>query len=137
MWVKDSLVLGHADYHFRHEPILYGYKPGAGRIGRGAEGWYGGNAEDTVLEVARPRASREHPTAKPPELVERCVRNSTRRGDLVLDPFAGSGSTLVAAERLGRRARLMELDSAYCDVIVTRYERLTGLAAELLARADG
>ncbi len=134
VWVKDSLVLGHADYHFRHEPILYGYKPGGGRRGRGGEGFYGDNAQSSVLEVARPRAAREHPTMKPVELVEICLRNSSRRRDLVLDPFAGSGSTLVAAERLGRRARLIELDPAYCDVIVDRWERLTGQAAKLLDR---
>ncbi len=133
VWVKDSLVLGHADYHFRHEPLLYGYKPGAGRRGRGAEGWHGDNAQSSVLEVPRPRAAREHPTMKPVELVEIALRNSSARRGIVLDPFAGSGSTLVACERLGRRARLLELDPAYCDVIIARYERLTGRAAELLA----
>ncbi len=130
MWVKDAFVLGRSDWHYRHEPIYYGHKPGAGRIGRGARGWFGDNAEDSVLEVPRPRASREHPTAKPPELVERCLRNSTRRGDLVLDPFGGSGSTLAACEASGRAARLLELDPRYCDVIVGRFERLTGRRAE-------
>jgi len=130
VWVKDSLVLGRSDYHYRHEPILYGYKPGQGRLGRGGAGWYGGNAETSVLEVERPKASREHPTSKPPELIERCLRNSSARRDLVLDPFAGSGSTLVACERAGRAARLIELDPAYCDVIVCRYEALTGSSAE-------
>ena len=130
MWVKDQFVLGRSDYHYRHEPILYGHKPGRGRIGRGAAGWFGDNAQDSVLEVARPRASRDHPTIKPPELVERCVRNSTRRGDLVLDPFAGSGSTLSACESSGRAARLVEADPRYCDVIVARFERLTGRRAE-------
>ena len=134
VWVKDSLVLGHADYHFRHEPLLYGYKPGAGRRGRGAEGWHGDNAQSSVLEVPRPRAAREHPTMKPVELVEIALRNSSARRGLVLDPFAGSGSTLVGCERLGRRARLLELDPAYCDVVVARYERLTGQPAELLSR---
>ena len=134
VWVKDSLVLGHADYHFRHEPLLYGYKPGGGRRGRGGEGFYGDNAQSSVLEVARPRAAREHPTMKPVELVKICLRNSSRRRDLVLDPFAGSGSTMVACERLGRRARLLELDPADCDVICARYERLTGGGAELLER---
>ncbi|HEV2773894.1 MAG TPA: DNA modification methylase [Thermoleophilaceae bacterium] len=134
VWVKDALVLGHADYHFRHEPILYGYKPGTGRLGRGASGWHGDHAQSSVLEVARPRAACEHPTMKPVELVEIGLRNSSRRKDLVLDPFAGSGSTLVAADRLGRRARLIELDPAYCDVIVDRFERLTGRRAELVDR---
>ena len=130
VWVKDPFVLGRSDYHYRHEPILYGHKPGRGRIGRGARGWFGDNAQDSVLEVARPRASREHPTIKPPELVERCLRNSTRRGDLVLDPFAGSGSTLSACESSGRAARLIEADPRYCDVVVGRFERLTGRRAE-------
>ena len=85
MWVKDQFVLGRSDYHYRHEPNYYGHKPGEGRIG-GAHGWFGDNAQDTVLEFPRPRASCEHPTIKPPALVERCLRNSTWRGDLVLDP---------------------------------------------------
>jgi DNA modification methylase len=120
------MVLGHGDYHYRHEPILYGYAPGRGRWGRGARGWYGGNGQDSVLEVPRPSASREHPTAKPVELIRRCLENSSRRGDRVLDPFAGSGSTLVAACVLERWGYGMELDPRYCDVIVDRMERLTG-----------
>jgi len=130
MWVKDQFVLGRSDYHYRHEPIFYGHKAGEGRIGRGAQGWYGDHAQDSVLEVPRPRASHDHPTMKPPELVERCVRNSTRRGGLVLDPFAGSGSTLAACEASGRAARLVELDPRFCDVIVGRFERLTGGRAQ-------
>ena len=129
MWVKDQFVLGRSDYHYRHEPNYYGHKPGEGRIG-GAHGWFGDNAQDTVLEFPRPRASCEHPTIKPPALVERCLRNSTWRGDLVLDPFAGSGSTLSACESSGRAARLVEADPRYCDVIVARFERLTGRRAE-------
>ena len=132
VWVKDALVLGRSDYHYRHEPILYGYKRAAGRLGRGGTGWYGDNAQTSVFELPRPRAAREHPTMKPPELVACCLANSTRRGGLVLDPFAGSGSTLVAAEALGRRARLLELDPGYCDVIVARFERLTGQQARRL-----
>jgi DNA modification methylase len=126
VWVKDSLVLGRSDYHYRHESILYGHKPGRGRIGRGGDGWYGDDKQTSVFETPRPRAARQHPTMKPPELVEACLRNSSQRSDLVLDPFAGSGSTLIACERLGRRAALIELDPAYCDVIVERFERLTG-----------
>jgi DNA modification methylase len=130
VWVKDAFVLGRSDYHYRHEPILYGFKPGEGRLGRGGRGWYGGNGEQSVLEIPRPRASREHPTMKPPELVAVGVRNSSRRGEVVLDPFAGSGSTLVACEALGREARLIELEPGYCDVIVARFERLTGQSAK-------
>ena len=88
-----------------------------------------GNAAVSVFEVPRPRASVDHPTMKPPELVAQMLRNSTRRGGVVVDPFAGSGSTLVACEQLGRAARLVEIDPAYCDVVVERYERLTGEVA--------
>ena len=96
-------MLGRSDYHYRHEPILYGYKPGRGAARARRGGLVRGQHQQTsVLEVPRPRASREHPTMKPPELIGVALRNSSRRGDLVLDPFAGSGSTLVACERLGR-----------------------------------
>src|SRR5436190_3160029 len=110
VWVKDAMVLGRSDYHYKHEPILYGHKAGPGRIARGAKGWYGDNAQVSVLEVERPRQSQEHPTMKPPALIEIALRNSTRRGEVVLDPFAGSGSTMVAAERTSRSARLIEID---------------------------
>ncbi len=129
VWLKDSMVLGHADYHHQHEPLVYGFKPGVGRLGRGGKGWYGGNRQVSVLEVPRPRASRLHPTTKPVELVAIALRNSTTRRGIVLDPFAGSGSTMVACEQLGRVARLVEIDPAYCDVIVHRYEALTGKQA--------
>jgi site-specific DNA-methyltransferase (adenine-specific) len=129
VWVKDSIVVGHSDYHYRHEPILYGYKPGPGRWGRGGKGWFGDNAQASVLEVARPKASRDHPTMKPVGLVEIGVRNSSRPGGVVLDPFGGSGSTLMACEATGRRARLVELDPGYCDVIVRRWEHHTGREA--------
>jgi DNA modification methylase len=128
VWVKDSMVLGHSDYHYRHEPILYGTSPGEGRKGRGASGWYGGNAETSVFEVPRPKASREHPTVKPVELISRCLRNSSGHGQVVVDPFAGSGSTLVASALLGRRGFGMELDPAYCDVTLRRLKEVTGEA---------
>lgn len=82
------------------------------------------DAQTTVFEIPRPSRSEEHPTMKPVELVAACLRNSSRRGDLILDPFAGSGTTLIAADMLGRRAALMEIDPAYCDVIRERYARL-------------
>jgi len=131
VWVKNRLVLGHSDYHYRHEPLLYGYKPGGGRRGRGGAGWYGDNRQDSVLEVDRPAASREHPTAKPVELVARCVANSSPPGGLVLDPFMGSGSTLIACEEFGRKGRGMEIDPRYCDVVVRRWEDFTGGKAVL------
>jgi DNA modification methylase len=136
VWVKDALVIGHADYHYRHEPILYGHTR-AGRWGRGAAGWYGGNAESSVLEIPRPRSSREHPTAKPVELVRRCVANSSAPGDVVLDPFLGSGSTLIACEQLGRRLFGVELDPAYADVAVSRWEAFTGRRATRQGSHDG
>jgi DNA modification methylase len=126
IWVKDVFVLGHADYHYRHESILYGNKPSQGRIGRGGQCWYGDDAQSSVLEVARPSASREHPTMKPPELIEIALRNSSRRSHFILDPFAGSGSTLIACEQSGRSSRLLEIDPGYCDVIVDRFETITG-----------
>ncbi len=130
VWVKDSMVLGHSDYHYRHEAILFGYKPAAGRLGRGGRGWYGGEDQTSVFEIARPKASRDHPTMKPVALVEACIRNSSRREDAVLDPFGGSGSTLIACHRLGRRAFLIELDPRYCDVIRERWRRFTGQREE-------
>jgi site-specific DNA-methyltransferase (adenine-specific) len=134
VWIKDAMVLGRSDYHYRHEQLLYGYKPAPGRLGRGGRGWHGTDSETSVFEIERPRASREHPTMKPPELIEATLRNSSRRREIVLDPFAGSGSTLVAAERTGRRAYLIELDPRYCDVVCDRYARLTGNEAERIER---
>jgi site-specific DNA-methyltransferase (adenine-specific) len=125
VWCKDAIVVGHSDYQNCHESILYGFTPGAGRVGRGCgRGWYGGNAEPSVLFFDRPKRSPDHPTSKPVGLVATLIRNSTRRGELVFDPFAGSGSTLLAAELTGRRCAAAELDRGYCDVIKTRYERL-------------
>jgi site-specific DNA-methyltransferase (adenine-specific) len=124
VWAKDTIVLGHSDYHYKHEEILYGFTPGAGRPGRGAHvgsRWFGGNDQASVLFAHRPKASREHPTAKPVELIARLIRNSTRHGELVLDPFAGSGSTLLACEQLRRRCAAVELDPRYAGVIRARY----------------
>lgn len=126
VWVKDSMVLGHADYHFRHEPILYASRPAQGRIGRGGSGWYGGHSEQSVLEVPRPKASPLHPSAKPVELIRRLISNSAAPGDIVCDPFLGSGSTLIAAEQTGRRCFGVEIDSRYLDTAITRWENLTG-----------
>jgi site-specific DNA-methyltransferase (adenine-specific) len=125
VWVKNSLVLGHSDYHYRHEEILYGYRPGEGRPGRGRHAgsrWRGGNDQSSVFFVDRPAASELHPTMKPVALIEPMLRNSTRRGDPVIDLFAGSGSTLIACEKTGRRCLAVELDPRYCDVIRRRYQ---------------
>jgi len=133
VWVKDSMVLGHGDFHYRHEPLIYARKPGK-PVGRGRAGWYGGNAETSVLEVPRPKANRDHPTAKPVELVSRLMANSSTFGDVVLDPFLGSGSTLVAAERLSRRAFGVEIDPTYVEVAIARWEAFTGKRAKRQGR---
>jgi DNA modification methylase len=129
VWVKDTMVLGHSDYHYAHEDVLYGSKPGPGRVGRGNhEGsrWYGGHDKTTVFQVPRPRRSEQHPTMKPVDLIYRQLVNSTARGDVIMDPFAGSGSTLLAAHQLGLRCMAVELDAGYCDVIRARYADIAG-----------
>ena len=132
IWAKNTMVLGRSDYHYKHEPILYGFAPGGqGRLGRGGPRWFGDNTQTTIFNFDKPGASREHPTMKPVDLVKAMLRNSADRGDVVLDMFGGSGSTLVAADSLGMRARIVEYDPAYVDVIVERYQRLTGVAAVL------
>lgn len=113
-----------------HEPVLYGFTPaskGSGRLGRGGEQWYGGNKQTTVFEIPKPAASREHPTMKPTDLIVAQLRNSTVRGQLVLDLCAGSGSTLIAAHRIGLLAALVELEPAYCDVICRRWQEFSGV----------
>ncbi len=120
VWVKDSMVLGRSDYHYRHEPIIFGYKPGVGRKGRGGDGWHGGNAETSVFEVDRPKVNDLHPTMKPLELVARMVRNSSASGGLVYEPFSGSGTTMLACESVGRRCMAIELDPKYVAVALER-----------------
>lgn len=134
VWRKDTMVLGHGDYHYVHEPIAYAMKPSAGRRGRGAAGWFGGNAQTSVLDVPRPKASREHPTVKPVALLERLVGNSSAFGDVVLDPFLGSGSTLIACEQLRRCCFGIEIEPAYIDVAVARWEAFTGRRAKRTRR---
>lgn len=130
-WVKDALVLGHADYHYRHEPIIYAMKPAeAGRRGRGGLGWYGDNAQTSVFEVPKPKRSDEHPTMKPVELIEAMLRNSTAPGHVVFEPFSGSGSTLIACERLGLQCSAVELSPLYVARTIARWEAFTGRQAE-------
>lgn len=131
IWVKDSLVLGRSDYHYRHEPIFYGWKPGA------AHYFVDDRTQDTIWEIPRPKRSAEHPTMKPVALVERAIRNSSKPGEIVLEPFGGSGTTLLAAEATQRKARVIELDPRYCDVIVKRWEDYTGLKATRIEQANG
>ena len=130
VWVKDSLVMGRSDYHYRHEPIYYGWTPG------GPHDWFGDRSQTTVIEIPRPRRNAEHPTMKPVELVARCLNNSAPRGGLVLDPFGGSGSTLLACEYTGRKGRLIELDPRYVDVICRRWQDFTGAMPMLESSGD-
>ena len=120
IWVKDLFVLGHSDYHYKHEPILYGWTDGPHR-------YTGGRARDSILNHGRPTASKDHPTMKPVALLEDMIGPSSLASGLVLDPFAGSGSTLIACERLGRRARVIEIDPKYAEVICRRFEEFRGI----------
>ena len=124
IWAKDRHVLGRCDYHYRHELIHYGWKEGAGHY------FLDDRTQNSVLEFKRPGTSPDHPTMKPIDLVMRLIMNSSKQGDLVYDPFLGSGTTLLAAEKTGRRCFGIELDPAYCDVIVRRWEELTGKKAK-------
>jgi site-specific DNA-methyltransferase (adenine-specific) len=158
VWVKQVFVLTRQDYHWQHEPILYGWRPGAGHRWNGSMGEPTTiddevdprtlekrellalvrrlrNARNTdVVRADRPMVAELHPTSKPVELVAHMVQNSSRRGELVYEPFGGSGTTMIAADNLGRRAYLVEYEPRYCDVIVDRWQRHTGEAAELERR---
>lgn len=132
VWVKNCMVMGRSDYHYKHEPILYGFTPnGEGRLGRGGERWYGDNKQTTVFAVDRPTRSTEHPTMKPVELIDLMLANSLPAGGVVYDPFAGSGSTLIAAHGRNSRALCVELDPRYADVILRRFEAHTGIVPRL------
>lgn len=120
IWKKSSMVMGRQDYHWKHEPCLYGWKEGAGHL------WASDRKQTTILEFEKPSRNGEHPTMKPVALFEYQMLNNTKGGDLVLDSFGGSGTTLIAAEKNGRTAMLMELDPKYCDVIVKRWQEFTG-----------
>jgi DNA modification methylase len=127
VWCKNHFVLGHGDYHYQHEPVWAGYTGGAeGRPGRGGPGWHGGDAQTSTFHVDRPARSDEHPTMKPTALVAAMLTNSCPPGGLVYDPFAGSGSTLVAADDLGMRCAAIELEPRYCDVVCRRWQARTG-----------
>ncbi len=127
VWVKSGMVLGRQDYQWKHEPCLYGWAEGA------AHTWLSDRAQTTVLEFDKPAKNADHPTTKPVDLFAYLITNSCKPGGLVLDPFAGSGTALVAAERTGRRAALVEVDPRYCDVVVARFEALTGQKAQRVA----
>jgi len=123
IWVKNNHVLGRTDYAYKHEPIMYAWKSGGHK--------FYGDFQTSVLEFDRPNASKLHPTMKPVELIARLVQNSSAVGEVLYEPFCGSGTTLIAAEQLGRKCYGMEISPAYCDVIVKRWETLTGRQATL------
>jgi DNA modification methylase len=129
IWAKHHFTIGRSDYHRQYEPILYGWKEGADRF------WCGARDQSDIWHIDRAMNNKLHPTMKPVELVERAIKNSSKSRDIVLDCFGGSGSTLIACEKLNRQCRMIELDPKYCDVIVRRWQEFTGHAAVL--ESDG
>jgi DNA modification methylase len=125
IWAKNTFAWGFGRYKFRHEPLFYCHVAGQ------KDPWYGDKTQSTLWEEKKPSANRIHPTAKPVELIERALLNSSKKGDVVADLFGGSGSTLIACERRGRRARLMEIDPKYADCIVRRFQEYSGKSAVL------
>ena len=125
IWAKNTFTLGRADYQRQYEPILYGWKDGSDHY------WCGGRDQGDVWFVDKPIRNDLHPTMKPVALVERAIRNSSKSRDVVLDPFGGAGSTLIACEKTGRQARLIELDPKYVDTIIFRWQEFSGGAATL------
>ncbi len=123
IWAKNTFTLGRADYQRQYEPILYGWPEGQNRH------WCGDRDQGDVWNIKKPQKNDLHPTMKPVELVERAIRNSSRPGDIVLDPFGGSGTTLIATEKTGRIGWLIELDPKYVDVIVRRWQDWSGQEA--------
>jgi DNA modification methylase len=123
--VKDQLVLGRGDYHFKHENILYGWKSD------GAHYFTDDRTQTSVFDYQRPKRSEEHPTMKPVELVEHMIRNSSEKDNTIIDPFLGSGTTLIACERLGRKCRAIEISPAYCAVAIERFYQMTGKTPSL------
>lgn len=126
IWNKNSMVMGRQDYQWKHEPCLYGWKDGAGH------NWYSDRKQTTVLDFNKPVRNDLHPTMKPVELFSYQIQNSTKQGDKVLDLFGGSGTTLIASEQINRNCYMMELDPHYVDVILERWENITGEKAVLL-----
>lgn len=125
IWNKNQMVMGRQDYQWKHEPCLYGWKDGASHL------WAADRKQTTVIDFNKPQRNGEHPTMKPVGLFDYQIKNNTKGADVVLDLFGGSGTTLIACEQDGRKARLMELDPHYCDVIIKRWENLTGKEATL------
>jgi site-specific DNA-methyltransferase (adenine-specific) len=126
VWVKNAFVMGRQDYHWKHEPVLYGWKPGASHY------FINDRSQSTVLEFDKPIRNEEHPTMKPIDLIAYLINNSSKKDEIVLDLFGGSGTTMIACEQTNRKAFIMELDPRYCDVIVDRWEKFTNQKAELI-----
>ena len=131
IWKKQSLVLGRSPYQWQHEPVLYGWKK------NGKHQWYTGRKETTIWEFDKPKKNGDHPTMKPIPLLAYPIGNSSMTNAIVLDPFGGSGSTLIACEQLGRICRTVELDEKFCDVIVNRYIEQVGSAEGVTVLRDG
>ena len=125
IWAKNSLTLSQTDYQSQHEPCLYGW------MNNGTHSWYSDRKQTSVWKFDKERFE-GHTTPKPVELVSKAITNSSKGGDVVLDLFGGSGSTMIASEKTSRQAFLMELDPKYCDVIIERWENFTGNKAVLL-----
>lgn len=128
IWAKNTMVMGRQDYQWKHEPCLYGWKEATGHL------WASDRKQTTILEFDRPTKNKEHPTMKPVKLFDYQIQNNTKGGEVVLDLFGGSGTTIIACEQNGRCARVMELDPRYVDVIIDRWEKLTG---ERAVKIDG
>jgi DNA modification methylase len=129
IWAKDKFTVGRSDYQRQFEVMLFGWADGSPHY------WCGARNQGDVWFVPKPKHNRQHPTMKPVSLIERAIRNSSQRGDLVLDLFGGSGSTLIACEKTGRRAAMVEIEPKYVDVIVQRWQNYTGQEAQL--ESDG
>jgi DNA modification methylase len=125
IWNKQQFVMTRKDYHYKHEPVMYGWKKGA------AHSWQADRKQSSVWNFDRPFKNELHPTMKPIELLEYPLKNSSAVGSNVLDLFGGSGSTLIACEKTNRKCFMMELDPHYCDVILSRWEKYTGKNAAL------
>ena len=123
IWAKNSLVLGRSDYQWQHEPVLYGF------LQNGKHRWYSDRKQTTIWNYAKPKRNENHPTSKPLDLLAYPIRNSSQENSVVVDTFGGSGSTMMACESMNRICYMMELDPHYCDVIVARWEKMTGRAA--------
>lgn len=131
IWNKNTMVLGRRDYQWKHEPCLYGWKGGA------AHNWYSDRKQTTVIDMNKPNRNAEHPTMKPVQLFAYLMENSSKPGDIILDSFCGSGTTLIACEQMGRVARVLELDPKYCDVIIERYINLVGSSDGVAVERNG